>query len=181
MIGFGTIKLTVNIDPYNPDEGQDVILRNALHCPDSICNIIGCPIWEKHRDMALPFTTDADLQDIRDAANHYMSGEGDPPCHIQIDTDSFGYNLGPSVDIPDMLYYLQFRFPDAEMERLNSSKPSNPRDLPTLSSSQIAWLERYFLREHGLEKDQEKGRVVLGALMFSESRKRAHSAIDLDS
>ncbi|KAM3540910.1 hypothetical protein ARSEF1564_006206 [Beauveria bassiana] len=173
VIGIGTARLPVKIspDPGNREHGF-ITLRNVLHAPDSLCNMIG-----------LPFHKDYDLT-IRPClpVNEFRLPDGTPAgffknerfCQLRLSGPPIGPHVGPSPFKPDCSYWLRGDWPDAERDKwLLPKKRQDHLDRP--SAEERRWLKKHygneykFLAAHGLrirdERDRQEGLEIMRDFM----------------
>ncbi|PHH56066.1 hypothetical protein CFIMG_001729RA [Ceratocystis fimbriata CBS 114723] len=180
VVGIGSVILPVQRTPGSQDPANHttIRLRNVLHIPSGLCNIIGCPIINDFgfmTDGSIPGASGT-LIDKQDRPVAYFKAN-EPLFQIKVADPPIGPKVGPSPLKPGGLYLINIRWPDEERkkwERLCASR-AQKYSVPPLTTEEKQWLKKYwkkeyyFLRAHGLsiykDEDREEGRVILRALM----------------
>ncbi|EJP63860.1 signal sequence receptor alpha subunit [Beauveria bassiana ARSEF 2860] len=173
VIGIGTVRLPVKISPDPGNREHDFItLRNVLHAPDSLCNMIGLPF---HKDYDLIFRP-------RLPVNEFRLPDGTPAgffknerfCQLRLSGPPIGPHVGPSPFKPDCSYWLRGDWPDEERDKwLLPKKRQDHLDRP--SAEERRWLKKHygneykFLAAHGLrirdERDRQEGLEIMRDFM----------------
>ncbi|KAM3518410.1 hypothetical protein NHJ13051_008218 [Beauveria bassiana] len=173
VVGIGTVRLPVKISPDPGNREHDFItLRNVLHAPDSLCNMIGLPF---HKDYDLIFRP-------RLPVNEFRLPDGTPAgffknerfCQLRLSGPPIGPHVGPSPFQPDCTYWLRGDWPDAERDKwLLPKKRQDHLDRP--SAEERRWLKKHygneykFLAAHGLrirdERDRQEGLEIMRDFM----------------
>ncbi|KAM0670451.1 hypothetical protein ACQRIU_000846 [Beauveria bassiana] len=165
VIGIGTVRLPVKIspDPGNREHGF-ITLRNVLHAPDSLCNMIGLPF---HRDYDLTIRPCLPVNEFRlpdgTPAGFFKNEEF---SQLRLSGPPIGPHVGPSPFQPGCEYWLRGDWPDAERDKwLLPKKRQDLLDRP--SAEERRWLKKHygneykFLAAHGLrirdERDRQEG------------------------
>lgn len=182
VIGIGTVHLPVKKSPTatGKDAHGILTLRNVLHVPSNVCNILGSP--DDAEFLQLPFTLGPGYSILRDA-------RGKEVCylenisrffHLKLSDPPIGPRVGPSPFDPSTHYFLSVHW-DGKFEEVPTSptpaagnSTEDPRG-PPLTSEERQWLkanygnEFKFLQAYGLnihkDDDVEEGRRIMRAMM----------------
>ncbi|KAH7114850.1 hypothetical protein EDB81DRAFT_295166 [Dactylonectria macrodidyma] len=183
VVGIGTVNLPTKISPNKtgPRSHGTLRLKNVLHAPGIICNIIGRPILNDYNVVTRGTSgTITNLSDSRPVAYFKPETEGVRLFEVRLSGPPVGPKVGPSPFDPSTTYFIRASWPDSERERFAALQASRSRqsraaaNVP-LAPSEKAWLKKHFesefkfLQVHGLsiykEEDREEGRTILRAIM----------------
>lgn len=181
VVGIGTVELSVKRSPRatGPRSHSILRLRNVLHAPTSICNVIGNPIEEEYDIRTAPI--------VRNSRGTIFDKQGrtvayfDPRAkfyEVRLSGPPIGPRVGPTPFDPSVHYWIIARWAGGERDKweaLRAAKVPKPADVAPLSSEEKQWLkinwggEFKFLASHGLsiykEEDREEGRIILRAIL----------------
>lgn len=125
VIGIGTVELKVK---RSPDEtgphAHDVLqLKDVLHVPGSVCNIIGVPILDDYNVVAGPIPTDTrgTITDREGNAVAYFPEEGEL-FQVQLSDPPIGREVGPTPFEPSKTYIIDVQWPDSERAKWEASR-----------------------------------------------------------
>ncbi|KAM3443463.1 hypothetical protein NHJ13734_001873 [Beauveria thailandica] len=172
VIGIGTVRLPVKIspDPGNREHGV-VTLRNVLHAPKSLCNMIGLPFHRDYHSIIAP----------RLPVNEFHLPDGTPAgffknerfTQLRLSGPPIGPHVGPSPFKPQCKYWLRADWPDAERDKWLLPKKQQILDRP--SAEERKWLKKHygneykFLAAHCLrirdERDRHTGLELMRSMM----------------
>ncbi|KAF4984518.1 hypothetical protein FZEAL_314 [Fusarium zealandicum] len=181
VIGIGTVELPVKRSPRatGPRSHGILRLRNVLHIPTSICNIIGSPIEDEYYIITCPSTQDimGTIRDKQDRVAAYFK-PGDKFFEVRLSGPPVGPRVGPTPFDPSRMYMINVRWPDSEREKWKASHAGKGPQL--LSTEEKQWLKRHwgsefkFLASYGLsiykEDDREEGRATLRAIIAASDK-----------
>ncbi|KAI1484746.1 hypothetical protein F5X96DRAFT_663086 [Biscogniauxia mediterranea] len=126
VIGIGTVNLPTEISP-NHSHGT-LRLKNVLHTPSTICNIIGCPILNDYgivtRGIGIVETI-TNLSDSRPVA-YFKPDETEEVrlFEVRLSGPPVGPKVGPSPFDPSAVYCIHVLWPDSERERFAALQAS---------------------------------------------------------
>ncbi|KAJ3495963.1 hypothetical protein NLG97_g3016 [Lecanicillium saksenae] len=194
VIGVGTVILTVKVSPdaTNRDRSE-VKLCNVLHTPDSICNIIGTPIFEKYHISLQPGLDNVGTIALKDntpvghfrlpALNIYELRLAGPPI---------GPRVGASPFEPDSRILVIAKWPEWERDKWerrldeirDASSAGNTRDNGSVefwdrvSNDERHWVRKTYGNEFKFmgamrfdikdERDRQEGLRLMRTLIKKE-------------
>ncbi|UPL01206.1 hypothetical protein LCI18_012140 [Fusarium solani-melongenae] len=176
-IGVGNIMLPVDLPNGNRGE---ILLRNVLHFPDSVCNSIGSPIYIDYNIDGMNFADH--VQTLRD-------DQGRPCAYFERGSKVFyilklggpprGARLGPCPLDEGKGYMISLYWPESEMERFKVFKD---KALDPLTELERAWLKEHwggefkFLIAYGLsiydDEKRKEGREIMRMMMAKEKESK---------
>ncbi|RJE25155.1 hypothetical protein PHISCL_02494 [Aspergillus sclerotialis] len=187
VVGMGTVNLPTHISPTQtgPDSHGNVCLKNVLHAPTVICDIIGRPILHDY---------EVNLGDQREHSGFITNScDGSPTAYfkpssatvgfleVQLSEPPSGPELGPSPFDSSALYMIHAFWPDSERTRiagLLTSRQTKAKHVGPPTSAEKAWLKTHygnefkFLRSHGLriynKKERAEGRSIIRDMMSKD-------------
>ncbi|KAJ4006020.1 hypothetical protein NW752_001265 [Fusarium irregulare] len=194
VVGIGTVELPVKRSPSatGPRSHGILRLRNVLHVPTLICNIIGSPILDEytvHTGFDDKYTKDT-IKDKhgRDAA---YFGSRLKPFQVRLSGPPIGPRVGLAPFEVSKLYLINVLWADSERKKWEdhrASKTLQQAEVGPLTTEEKQWLKDHwgsefkFLMSHGLdiskEDDREEGRSILRAIMAGSDSDDSHSGLD---
>lgn len=184
VVGIGTVELPVKRSPRATGMRSHGILRlrNVLHVPTSICNVIGSPILDEYDVSTGPSlrNTNGTIVDKQGRIVAYF----DPRAkffEVRLSGPPVGPRVGPTPFDPSAMYWINVRWADSEREKWEASRAAKalqPTEAAPLSTEEKRWLKKHwggefkFLARHGLsiykEEDREEGRIILRAILAGD-------------
>jgi len=176
--GIGTVELPTKRSPNRSGRDSHGILRlkNVLHVPSALCNIIGGPILEDYEVTNGPFGK-ASLGSIKDRKGRSVAYFDSRRPLLQVKLR--GHPVESNALKDGQNYVINAIWPDSEKQKWEAHQGRTthyPR--PGYTEKEKGWLrENYrnefqFLRDFGLsiykDEDREEGRAILRSLMRSE-------------
>ncbi|KAL8349305.1 hypothetical protein RB601_001915 [Gaeumannomyces tritici] len=183
VVGIGDVHLPVKLFPKRsgPESHGTLHLRNVLHAPTIICNVVGDGFTGDYDRTSWSYDeTVISTQDDRRLGCFL----GPSPLVLQLSGPPIGPVVGPSTLEPGVAYMLSVFWPDSERQRWAAAQTGrlgsgsdNAEDAPLApyTAEERAWLKREwgsefeFLRTYGLsiykDEDCEEGRVIARAMM----------------
>lgn len=174
-IGIGTVVLSTRSPVGN--ERTEITLRNVLHSPDIVSNIVGYPVYEDYYidPIQVPYSFWR-LRNSKGTPVAHFTQEGNKArlgfCKPPPGTES-GPNVLPSDKVPAVYW------PETERDRFATTQGDSPYGM---SDSERAWLKEHwgdefrFLLNHKLnmydEGERRQGRKIMMTDMADESRGR---------
>ncbi|KAJ6787577.1 hypothetical protein PWT90_00660 [Aphanocladium album] len=194
VIGIGTVILPVKVSPdaTNRDRSE-VKLYNVLHAPDSICNIIGTPVfWHYHVSLqpGLDYAGTITLKD--DTPVGYFRLPALNIYELRLTGHPIGPRVGPSPFEPDNRILVIAKWPRWERDKWAARLPaikdvSLAADTPDADKTAFwdrctiderQWLRKNYGNEHkymgnmrlniNVGKDREEGLRLMRALIEKE-------------
>ncbi|KAL6402748.1 hypothetical protein AUP68_14084 [Ilyonectria robusta] len=181
VVGIGTVELPVKRSPRatGPRSHGILRLRNVLHVPTSICNVIGSPILDEydiHTGSSMQ-NTQGTIMDKQGRTVAYFDPHG-KFFQVRLSGPPVGPRVGPTPFDPSAMYWINVRWADSEREKWEASRACQalrPAEVGPLSTEEKQWLKKHwggefrFLASHGLninkEEDREEGRIILRAIL----------------
>ncbi|RYP81276.1 hypothetical protein DL770_005942 [Monosporascus sp. CRB-9-2] len=183
VLGIGTVELPVKRSPRatGPRSHGILRLRNVLHVPTGICNVIGNPILEEYDIYTGPSmrNTKGTIVDKQGRTVAYF----DPRANffeVRLSGPPVGPRVGPTPFDPSAMYWINVCWADSERDKweaLREAKAPQPAEVAPLSAEEKQWLKKNwggefkFLASHGLsinkEEDRQEGRIILRAMLAS--------------
>lgn len=181
VVGIGTVELPVKRSPTatGPQAHGILRLRNVLHIPTSICNVIGRPIQEDY-DIDTGFgvpDTMGTIIDKQGGTVAYFDPNG-TLFEVVLSGPPVGPRVGPTPFDPSAGYMINVQWADSEREKWEASRASKafqPAEVAPLSTEEKQWLKDHydgefkFLASYGLninkDEDREEGRTILRAIL----------------
>ncbi|KAH7114157.1 hypothetical protein B0J13DRAFT_681628 [Dactylonectria estremocensis] len=147
-------------------------LRNVLHIPTGICNVIGSPILDQydiHTGSSVQ-NTKGTIIDKQGRTVAYFDPH-DKFFQVRFSGPPVGPRVGPMPFDPSAMYWMNVRWADGEREKWEASRAG--QDLQP--AEEMQWLKKHwgsefrFLASDGLninkEEDREEGRSILRAIL----------------
>ncbi|KAI9162894.1 hypothetical protein HJFPF1_04489 [Paramyrothecium foliicola] len=181
VVGVGTVNLPtkVSLKKTGPRSHATVCLKQVLHVPTVICNIIGNPIMDDHN-----VTMGGDDGHIYNIAQNRPVAFFKPGARffeVRLSGPPVGPKVGPSPFDESMNYMINATWPDSERDRfaaLGGMSSSGALPAPALTEMEKSWLKAHFesefkfLQAHGLniykEEDRDEGRTILRTIMSAD-------------
>lgn len=189
VIGLGTVNLPVKTTPEaRHREHGTMTLRDVLHVPSALCNIIGTPLFQdyKVRLETGPGSNGSISRSDGAPVAHFTPRCG--LCEVRLSGPPVGPRVGPSPFKPGIKYMINTGWPETEREKwLRAPAASVSGDAPQKSfypyEEEEEWLQRRFgirhkilMERHGLSMDKEKDREV-GLHIIRHARDAEQSSV----
>jgi hypothetical protein len=161
-------------------------VKNVLHAPTVLCNIIGQGIHQDYRVSIHP-SDNLSASTITDnhgrAAGYFkpFAEQGVRFIELRLSDPPVGPELGPSPFDRNVRYMIHAVWSDTERQRFAARQELQTRlvaDASSLTSAEKAWLQEHFESEFKFlcayelsiynEEDREEGRRILRALMSDD-------------
>ncbi|RTE67980.1 hypothetical protein BHE90_017643, partial [Fusarium euwallaceae] len=181
VVGIGTVELPVKRSPRatGPRSHGILRLRDVLHVPTGICNVIGSPILDEY-----DIHTGSSMQNIKGTIIDkqgrtvaYFEPRG-KFLQVRLSGPPVGPRVGTTPFDPSAMYWINVRWADSEREKWeasHASKALQQAEVGPLSTEEKQLLKKHwggefrFLASHGLninkEDDREEGRIILRAIL----------------
>ncbi|KAL6404993.1 hypothetical protein AUP68_11833 [Ilyonectria robusta] len=198
VVGVGSVTLPVKTSPDKIGEKSHgkLVLKNVLHIPSSVCNIIGSPILDDYNLDTK--TSEASMGTIMDldgkAMAYFKPARQSQRFEVRLSGPPIGPRLGPSPFDPSGHYFIHARWPESEKARFDAfqrAPPSvrsndvemkdNPGDHLAASlfdEKELTWIEsnwgdpHNFMMSYGLRfyKDEDclEAKRLVQALMHAD-------------
>ena len=144
-------------------------LRNVLHVPFALCNIVGTPVFQDYKVSLEPGPVSDGSISLSDGTPVGYFVPGGQFCEARLSGPPVGPCVGSSQFKPDARYWINAGWSETEREKwLRAPAASAPGDAPQTpahpSEEEKRWLKRHFdgefnfLRCYGLSiyKDEER-------------------------
>ncbi|KAJ9412559.1 hypothetical protein FOXG_17080 [Fusarium oxysporum f. sp. lycopersici 4287] len=180
VIGIGTVDLPTKASPNRngPRSHGTLRLRNVLHAPSIICNIIGSPVLDDYHVVTLVSGTSSGsihrLSDSRRIAYFMPAPQAARFFQVRLSGPPVGPKVGPPPFDPFTKYLLRVEWPDSERKKHDNAQLlllDKDIDEGPLRANENAWVKKHygdefkFLQAHGLsifkEKDRAEGRIIV--------------------
>ncbi|KAK2738769.1 hypothetical protein FQN57_006937 [Myotisia sp. PD_48] len=192
VIGIGTVTLLTKRSPNvrGAKSYDTLVLKNVLHAPSAICNVIGSPIFDDY-DITLGGQLEGISGSITDKKGKgvaYFDARHRPFYQVRLVGPPVGPRVGPRVLGDGQLRLINCNWPDSERKRWEATLRTNHIEAP-FTAEEKAWLadnggEFHFLRNHGLniykEEDRAEGRSILRQIMLHEEDDPEHDSEEDD-
>ncbi|KAJ5189578.1 hypothetical protein N7491_005910 [Penicillium cf. griseofulvum] len=183
VIGIGTVNLTTMSSPTetNADLHSSLHLKNVLHAPGMICNIIGGPMMEDYAVSCGPSSSDNSGQIMnkygRTVAYFKPINPGPKLYLVQLAEPPSGYQFGISSLDPNGLYMIHAFWSHIERQRFASLKAcglTQASGVEPLTLSEKIWFRRRHMSQDGIliayglnknrKEHQEEARAIMRIL-----------------
>ncbi|KAJ5383552.1 hypothetical protein N7517_001463 [Penicillium concentricum] len=185
VIGMGTVNLATMSSPTQTDSDShsSLCLKNVLHAPAMLCNIIGSPVEDDYTVFWGGLYSSSDKsgeimsKSGRTVAYFKPMGQGPSLYQVQFSRPPLGYQFGISPLLQNGLYMIHAFWPQPERQRFALLKASGlirASGVEPLTRSEKQWFgkrrmsENGILVEYGLNKNrkehQEEGRAIMRIL-----------------
>ncbi|KAK7409166.1 hypothetical protein QQX98_008659 [Neonectria punicea] len=180
VVGIGTVDLPTKTDPTKTGPRAHGILRlkNVLHAPGLLCNIIGKPIADDYRIQDISSRPDQsgfiiNRSNGRSAA-YFKPLDRFKFFEVRLSGPPIGPKVGPSPLSQQGIMLIHAFWPNSEREKFIALQAAKAAATDGLTDVEKAWLKEHggeyrFLKNHGLsiykEEDREEGRITLRAVM----------------
>ncbi|USP77744.1 hypothetical protein yc1106_05018 [Curvularia clavata] len=188
VLGIGTVEIPTKRSPNRSGVSSHgtLHLKEVLHVPDFVCNVIGGPIFSDGYDVTIRFgpTKLGTIEDSQGKSMAYFDPSRPLLC-IKVRNSPEGPKLGPYALQKDKMYALSCRWEPREEQRWLDYKARNGLDNrgstqiinpnPPYTDEEKSFLktnfrdEYHFLLQHGLkihsDEDRAEGRRILRAIM----------------
>lgn len=198
VVGVGSVTLPVKTSPNkigHKSHGK-LVLKNVLHIPSSVCNIIGSPILDDYNLNMKP--SEASMGTIIDlngkAMAYFKPARQSQRFELRLSGPPIGPRLGPSPFDPSAHYFIHALWPESEKARFDAfrrappsvrandvEKKYNPEDRFADSSfdeNELTWIEsnwgnsHNFMISYGLKfyknEDCLEAKSLVHALMHAD-------------
>ncbi|RMZ83235.1 hypothetical protein DV738_g1231, partial [Chaetothyriales sp. CBS 135597] len=140
VVGIGTVVLPVKRRPKRSgaDAHAQLVLRNVLHCPSALCNIIGMPPdFLEEYDVSFDFTEHSrgTIKDNHGRSVAYFATDK-PMFQVQLSGPPVGPAVGPSALEKGSAYLLSFKWSDGERARWEAFKKNGNNSRPVAAGPQ---------------------------------------------
>jgi hypothetical protein len=185
VLGVGDVHIPVKLFPEGSGaEAHGTLhLRNVLHIPVGVCNIVGNPGTGDYDEVE--FQLGDDKQDVAitgQGGRRLGYFESRRPWVLKLSGPPTGPVVGPSTLDPEVIHSIKVTWPKSERQRWATAQAGHlgeEKADATLSAPytevEKAWLQRgwkaefKFLAAHGLsiykEEDRDEGRRIARAMM----------------
>ncbi|KGO72140.1 hypothetical protein PITC_075780 [Penicillium italicum] len=184
VIGMGTVNLATMSSPMqtHPNPHSSLRLKNVLHAPTMLCNIIGSPVRDDYTVMCGPIDSDMSGFLVRNADGRIMAyfkpmGQGPRLFQVQLGEPPLGHALGLSPLCPNGLYMIHAFWSQRERRRfeiLKASGLTRASGVQPLTLAEKNWFgmhrmsERAIMLAYGLnhnrQEHREEGRAIMRIL-----------------
>ncbi|CAI7644617.1 unnamed protein product [Penicillium glandicola] len=184
VIGMGTVDLATMSSPTQtgPDSHSILRLKNVLHTPAMLCNIIGRPVMEDYTVICGPTASDnagwiTKNNDGSSVAYFKPMSQGPNLYQVQLGEPPLGHQFGISPLFRNTLYMIHAFWSQRERRRFEMLKASGliqASGVEPLTRSEKEWFRRRFMSEdsimvaYGLDKNRwehrEEGRAIMRIL-----------------
>ncbi|CDM35363.1 hypothetical protein DTO013E5_7865 [Penicillium roqueforti] len=185
VIGMGTVNLTTMSLPTQTDldSHSSICLKNVLHTPAMLCNIIGRPIEDDYTiicDSSAPDSSGFILKNTngRIAAYFKPMGEGPMLYQVQLGAPPLGHEFGISPLCSNGRYMIHAFWSQHERQRFEALMASGlmrASGVEPLTWAENRWLTKRFMSEWGIvlaygldynvKEHREEGRAITRILM----------------
>lgn len=178
-VGIGTVELLTKRTPDSTEQESHGILRlkNVLHTPSCLCNIIGAPIGTDYSLMVggNDGVLKGWIKDMEDKPVAYFDATR-PLFQVKLLDPPVGLRVGPHALSTGGVFMINIHWSDSERAKWEAYKAraTNIAVVRDYTELEKAWLkenyrdEFHFLRDQGLsiykEEDREEGRLIMRAL-----------------
>ncbi|RYC78982.1 hypothetical protein BFJ63_vAg18142, partial [Fusarium oxysporum f. sp. narcissi] len=164
VIGIGTVDLPTKASPNRngPRSHGTLRLRNVLHAPSIICNIIGSPVLDDYHVVTLVSGTSSGsihrLSDSRRIAYFMPAPQAARFFQVRLSGPPVGPKVGPPPFDPSTKYLLRVEWPDSERKKHDNAQLlllDKDIDEGPLRANENAWVKKHygdefkFLQAHG--------------------------------
>lgn len=189
MLGIGTVEIPTKRSPNRSGVSShgSLHLKEVLHVPSVICNIIGNPIFSDGYVIPEFSTKSGTIKDSQGKTMAYFDPKRPLFC-IKVRNSPEGPKLGPYALQKDEMYMLSCRWQPDEVQKWLDFKARNGLDNrgstqmtdtdPPYTDEEKSFLkthfrnEYHFLVQHGLkihrDEDRAEGRRILRAIMSED-------------
>ncbi|RSL39451.1 hypothetical protein CEP53_014045 [Fusarium sp. AF-6] len=186
-IGIGTVILPVI---QSDGECGELLLRNVLHFPDAVCNVVGIQVSEDYEVGCIDCS--ARVWTIEDGKGrtvaYFEREEGKVFNTLLLSGPPRGARLGSCpFDEKNRKPMFGLHWPESERERFEASRKEEETSNP-LSDLERAWLKEHwgnefkFLAAYELsiykDEDREEGRAIMRTMMAKEKESRENDHDD---
>ncbi|KKZ66568.1 hypothetical protein EMCG_07682 [[Emmonsia] crescens] len=181
VVGIGTVDLATKCLPNQTGPGSRAVLhlKNVLHTPSAICNILGGPLFNDYDVTTGGEANSASSGSIKDSEGRCVAYFDRRKSWFQVRPcgPPYGPQLGPTVFKEGGAYMLSVSWPASEQKRWHDhqNKAVAVLENPGYTSEEKAWLKKHyksefhFLRVNGLKiyknEDRGEGRLIVRAMM----------------
>ncbi|KAM6508473.1 hypothetical protein FALCPG4_018320 [Fusarium falciforme] len=137
VVGIGTVELPVKRSPRatGPRSHGILRLRDVLHVPTGICNVIGSPILDEydiHTGSSMQ-NTKGTIIDKQGRTVAYFEPRG-KFFQVRLSGPPVGPRVGTTPFDPSAMYWINVRWADSEREKWEASHASKALQLAEVSS-----------------------------------------------
>ncbi|KAI8404412.1 hypothetical protein FOFC_15907 [Fusarium oxysporum] len=188
VIGIGTVDLPTKTSPNRngPRSHGTLRLKNVLHAPSIICNIIGSPVLNDYHVFTSFSETSSGsihrLSDGRRIAYFKPATQAARFFQVRLSGPPVGPKVGPPPFDPSTKYLLRAEWPDSERKKHDNVQlllqDKDIADGP-LKATENAWVKKHygdefkFLQAHGLsilkEEDRAEGRIIVRTMISRDN------------
>ncbi|OAR01014.1 hypothetical protein LLEC1_02167 [Akanthomyces lecanii] len=174
VIGIGTVHLPVKQTPAARHRGHGTLtLRNVLHVPSALCNIIGTPLFHDYKVTLAPIPGSDGTISLSDGTPVGYFAPGRRLTEVRLSGPPIGPRVGPSPFKPDVHYWINAEWSETEREKwLRAGTASTSGDAPQTPAQpteeeEERWLHRHIdggrrtlMRRFGLSTHDDEDREV---------------------
>ncbi|KAJ5603639.1 hypothetical protein N7537_006595 [Penicillium hordei] len=184
VIGMGTITLSTRGSPFQtgPHSHSFLRLKNVLHTPAMLCNIIGKPIMEDYTVIPTPSSPDISgiiVANFNGSIQAYFKPMGQGPMLYQVQTHQppSGHEFGISPLCPNGTYLIHAFWSEHERRRFEIFKASGlirASGVGELTLAEKRWFREKRMSEEGIvlaygldynrRQHREEGRAIMRIL-----------------
>lgn len=181
VIGMGTVNLATVSLPFQtrPNPHSSLRLKNVLHAPAMLCNIIGSPVSDNYTVMCGPNTSEMSGFIVKNADGSVMAyfkpmRQGPWLYQIQLGEPPLGHEFGISPLCPNGLYLIHAFWSQRERHRfevLRASGLIRASGVEPLTPAEKNWFAKQRMSEmgialaYGLSNNREEHREESRAIM----------------
>ncbi|CAI7595158.1 unnamed protein product [Penicillium palitans] len=160
VIGMGTIILSTRGSPFQTGPHPDNYLRlkNVLHTPAMLCNIIGKPLLDDCTVIPTPSCPDVSgiiVDTLSGSIKAYFKPMGQGPLLYQVQTHlpPLGHDFGISPLCPNVTYLIHAFWSQRERRRFEIFKASGlirASGVEALTQAEKRWFRQKHMTEEGI-------------------------------
>lgn len=190
VIGIGTVNLCVKTKPDAKHRGHSTLtLRNVLHVPSAVCNIVGAPVLANYQVHLAPSPEAEGKISLPDGSPVGYFAPGRTLYELRLSGSPVGPRVGRSPLRPHVAYVGNAHWPGTEREKwVRASASDDPAQTTRRppwprSEEEKKWLKRrfdgefHFLRCYGLniykDEHREIGWQIMRRMMSHEEAERS--------
>lgn len=161
-------------------------MKNVLHAPSIICNIIGSPVLNDYHVFTSFSETSSGsihrLSDGRRIAYFKPATQAARFFQVRLSGPPVGPKVGPPPFDPSTKYLLRAEWPDSERKKHDNVQlllQDKDIDDGPLKATENAWVKKHygdefkFLQAHGLsiskEEDRAEGRIIVRTMISRDN------------
>ncbi|CZR49933.1 uncharacterized protein FPRO_16138 [Fusarium proliferatum ET1] len=188
VIGIGTVDLPTKTSSNRngPRSHGTLRLKNVLHAPSIICNIIGSPVLNDYKIFtSFSKISSGSIRRLSDGhliAYFKPATQAVPFFQVRLSGPPVGPKVGPPPLDPSTKYLLRAEWPDSERKKHDNVQlllqDKGIADGP-LKATEDVWVKKHygdefkFLQVHGLsifkEEDRAEGRIIIRTMISRDN------------